>query len=148
MISKNRLEVEHTNSGFVYDSGQEDEIADTLHDQAAVRETSQLILSIILEHALNKFDHGKERFDDVADTFLPIIDLSVTARTRIEACLPAIPFKSANKVYKVLGNLPDKAEELALDRLNRMCVRIQEIYPPGARITIVSDGITYNGMFR
>ena len=68
------------------------------------------------------------------------------ARSRVEACLPAFPFKSTNKVYKVLGTLPDKAEELALERLNSICVRVKEIYIPGARITIISDGITYNGM--
>ena len=47
-------------------------------------------------------------------------------------CLPAFPFKSANKVYKALGFLPDKAEELALARLHNMCKRIEEIYEPGA----------------
>ncbi|PWY83843.1 transferase family protein [Aspergillus sclerotioniger CBS 115572] len=143
MIFKNSSDVEYTNSVLSDGPGSSHDI---LHDDVTVRETSHLILSIILEHALNKFDHGKDRFEGIADTFLPIIDQSVAARTRIEACLPAFPFKSANKVYKVLGTLPDKAEELALDRLNRMCVRIKEVYPPGARITIISDGITYNDL--
>jgi pyoverdine/dityrosine biosynthesis protein Dit1 len=54
--------------------------------------------------------------------------------------------QSANKVYKVLGALPDKAEEIALERLNNMCLRIREIYAPGARCMIVSDGLVYNGL--
>jgi len=54
--------------------------------------------------------------------------------------------RSANKVYKVLGVLPDKAEELALKRLNDMCLRIGTVYAPGARCTIISDGLVYNGL--
>ena len=77
--------------------------------------------------------------------FLSTIDQFVMTGQRVETCLPAFPFKSANKVYKVLGSLPDKAEELALQRLNSMCTRIKQIYKPGARVTIISDGITYNG---
>lgn len=107
--------------------------------------TSRLILDIIFEYALNKFDDSRERLEGGSTRFLSVIDRFVAAGTRVEACLPAFPFKSANRVYKVLGTLPDKAEELALERLNDMCRRIQEVYPPGARVTIISDGITYNG---
>jgi pyoverdine/dityrosine biosynthesis protein Dit1 len=60
-------------------------------------------------------------------------------------CLPAFPFKSANKVEKVLGTLPDKAEELALARLNSMCATIGHFYEPGAQLTVISDGLVYNG---
>lgn len=111
-----------------------------------VRLTSTKILDIIYEHALNKFDDSKERLAAGTANFLAVIDRFVLAGERVEACLPAFPFKSANKVYKVLGSLPDKAEELALQRLNHMCARIKDVYKPGARVTIISDGITYNGM--
>lgn len=110
-----------------------------------VKGVSHLILDIIFEYALNKFDDSKDRLAAGAVNFLSVIDKFVTAGTRVEACLPAFPFKSANQVYKVLGTLPDKAEELALERLNRMCTRIGEVYNPGARVTIISDGTTYNG---
>jgi pyoverdine/dityrosine biosynthesis protein Dit1 len=119
--------------------------ANTAQNREAVREISRLILGIIFEYALNKFDQAKVQCEEVANNFLPIIDRFVAAGTRVEACLPAFPFKSANKVYKVLGSLPDKAEELALDRLNSMCARIRQVYSPGAQVTIISDGITYNG---
>lgn len=108
-------------------------------------QTSRLILDIIFEYALNKFDDSRERLEGGSTRFLAVIAKFVAAGTRVEACLPAFPFKSANRVYKVLGTLPDKAEELALERLDDMCRRIQEVYPPGARVTIISDGITYNG---
>jgi hypothetical protein len=111
------------------------------------RDTSIKILDIIYEHALNKFDDSKERLAAGTSKFLSVIDRFVLADERVETCLPAFPFKSANKVYKVLGSLPDKAEELALQRLNDMCARIKDVYKPGARVTIISDGITYNGMW-
>ncbi|KAL9620748.1 MAG: hypothetical protein Q9160_004761 [Pyrenula sp. 1 TL-2023] len=109
-----------------------------------INEVSHLILDIIFEYALNKFDDSKDRLTAGATNFLSVIDRFVTAGTRVEACLPAFPFKSANQVYKVLGTLPDKAEELALERLNCMCTRIRDVYPPGAKVTIISDGTTYN----
>lgn len=111
-----------------------------------VKQTSRLILDIIFEFALNKFDDSKDRLEGGADKFLSVIGRFVADEKRVEACLPAFPFKSANKVYKVLGVLPDKAEELALERLNTMCERIREIYPPGAQVVIISDGLTYNDL--
>ncbi|KAE8840893.1 hypothetical protein PTNB85_04292 [Pyrenophora teres f. teres] len=107
---------------------------------------SSQILQIIFEYALNKFDDSEHRMAAGTAKFISIIDQFVLARERVETCLPAFPFKSANTVYKVLGSLPDKAEELALDRLNSMCARIKEIYRPGAKVTIISDGITYNDL--
>ncbi|KAJ6284276.1 Pyoverdine/dityrosine biosynthesis protein-domain-containing protein [Bipolaris maydis] len=104
------------------------------------------ILEIMFDHALDKFDDSKERLVAGKQFFLSVINKYVQTGERIEACLPAFPFKSANKVYKVLGSLPDKAEELALERLNNMCVRIKQVYKPGASVTIISDGITYNDL--
>jgi hypothetical protein len=119
--------------------------ADADAESQTQTQTSRLILDIIFEYALNKFDDSRERLEGGSTRFLAVIARFVAAGTRVEACLPAFPFKSANRVYKVLGTLPDKAEELALERLNDMCRRIQDVYPPGARVTIISDGITYNG---
>lgn len=106
---------------------------------------SRLILNIVFDYALNKFDDSKDRLTVDTDKFLSMINHFVTAGRQVEACLSSFPFKSANKVYKVLGTLPDKAEELALERLNYMCIRIQDVYRPGAKVTIVSDGAPYNG---
>ncbi len=60
-------------------------------------------------------------------------------------CLPAFPFKSPNTSTKVLGRLPDKAEEFALAHLNGLCAAIGDVYPPGAKLMIISDGLVYNG---
>lgn len=110
-----------------------------------VTEISSKILDIIFDYALNKFDDTEKRHAAGRPKFLAVIDRFVAADARVDMCLPAFPFKSANKVYKVFGILPDKAEELALQRLDSMCRRIGEVYPPGAQLTIISDGLVYNG---
>lgn len=110
-----------------------------------VKDTASQILDIIFDYAIHKFDDSEERLLAGRAKFLAVMDKFVQTGERVETCLPAFPFKSANKVYKVLGSLPDKAEELALERLNTMCTRIKKVYKPGARVTIISDGITYNG---
>ncbi|KAJ5131931.1 Isocyanide synthase-NRPS hybrid crmA [Penicillium atrosanguineum] len=105
---------------------------------------SQRILDVFLKYALNKFGYAPDHLDGNGEGFLSVIARFVAEGARVQACLPVFPFKSANKVYKVLGSLPDKAEELALDRLNTLCNYIQDFYAPGAEIVIISDGITYN----
>ncbi|KUM56496.1 hypothetical protein ACN42_g10719 [Penicillium freii] len=120
--------------------------ASPLQSTSHIKETSRLILDIFLEYALNKFDYSEDRLEGYEDGFLSVIGRFVSEGACVQACLPAFPFKSANKVYKVLGSLPDKAEELALERLNTLCRRVRGIYPPGASIVIISDGITYNDL--
>lgn len=123
----------------------DDKSSHVSHATREVTETSKEILDIISEYALNKFNDSLERLAAGRPKFLSVIDQFVKAGTQVGMCLPAFPFKSANKVYKVFGILPDKAEELALERLNTMCTRIGDVYPPGAKLTIISDGLVYNG---
>ena len=118
----------------------------TQDDSSTVTEISRKILGVIFEYALNKFDDMSERHAAGAPKFLSIITGFVREGKQLQMCLPAFPFKSANKVYKVLGTLPDKAEELALSRLNSMCTSIGDFYLPGAKLTIISDGLVYNGL--
>lgn len=63
----------------------------------------------------------------------------------IELVIPAFPFKSSNRSKKVLGPLPDEAERLSLLHLNGLCLAIKDAADSDAFLTIVSDGITYNG---
>ncbi|KAH7166366.1 Pyoverdine/dityrosine biosynthesis protein-domain-containing protein [Dactylonectria macrodidyma] len=116
------------------------------HSLQDATETSAKILSIIYEYALNKFDDSVDRLAAGIPKFLAVIDEFVIAGKQVEMCLPAFPFKSANRVYKVFGILPDKAEELAMERLNTMCTRIGQVYEPGAKLTIISDGLVYNDL--
>ncbi|KAK8015442.1 hypothetical protein PG990_008738 [Apiospora arundinis] len=115
-------------------------------DAPAHSRISAEILATIFDYALNKFDDTAHRLAAGTPKFLSVIRAFVMEGEPVDMCLPAFPFKSANKVYKVFGILPDKAEELALERLNTMCARIGEIYPPGAKLLIISDGLVYNDL--
>lgn len=57
----------------------------------------------------------------------------------------AFPAKSPNR-RKVLGPLPDMAEKIAIDFLQACCEHIGHFYPPGARITICSDGHVFGDL--
>ncbi|KZV89799.1 Clavaminate synthase-like protein [Exidia glandulosa HHB12029] len=73
---------------------------------------------------------------------LATVDAFVREASRIALVLPAFPFKSpSNK--KVLGTLPDMAEEIVLRRLEDLCRAIDDVYEPGCLLHIVSDGIVY-----
>lgn len=109
-------------------------------------ETASKILRIIDRYRLRKFHNAPEKADEGALKFLALIYSHVKSGDAVPMCLPAFPFKSPNSLTKVLGRLPDRAEELALAHMNGLCLAIQDVYPPGAKLTIISDGLVYNGM--
>jgi Pyoverdine/dityrosine biosynthesis protein len=77
--------------------------------------------------------------------FLTIIEERIKLGEIIHMVLPAFPFKSPNRVTKVLGALPDKAEEVALIHLEGLCRAVEDVYKGGCILEIVSDGISYSG---
>jgi hypothetical protein len=79
-------------------------------------------------------------------SFTPLVQTHVAADRAIPMVLPAFPMKSNNRMSKVLGSMPDLADELGLARLANLCQDIKAIYLPGAIVVIVTDGICYNGM--
>ncbi|KAI9147743.1 pyoverdine/dityrosine biosynthesis family protein [Paramyrothecium foliicola] len=109
-------------------------------------EMSEKILEIIYQFRLTKGPNSLEKAREGAPKFIADIYNFVKDNKTIRMCLPAFPFKSANKVVKVLGTTPDYAEEIALSRLNSLCSEISEIYEPGATIIIISDGLVYNDL--
>lgn len=70
---------------------------------------------------------------------LPRVLAAVSRREPITFVLPAFPGKSPNP-EKVFGPRPDMAERLALQFLNKLCLRIGQRYEPGARMILCSDG--------
>lgn len=78
-------------------------------------------------------------------SFTPRVQKHIVANEIIPMVLPAFPMKSNNRMDKVLCALPDLGEELGLARLNNLCSDIKAIYPPGAFVVIVTDGLCYNG---
>jgi len=57
--------------------------------------------------------------------------------------IPAFPAKS-NNPRKVVGSLPDLGERLAIEFLQSFCEHVCHVYPPGASITICSDGHVFS----
>ena len=76
---------------------------------------------------------------------LPTVEACLQANRPIHLVLPAFPAKSAN-LKKVTGPLPDFGEELALRFLQQRCDAIAEQYPPGAKLTICSDGRVFSDL--
>ncbi|EKG16670.1 Taurine catabolism dioxygenase TauD/TfdA [Macrophomina phaseolina MS6] len=116
---------------------------------ASKRSTAQIaedVLSIIESYRLKASPFDPKIIPQARETFLPIIQRAVEKNTPISLTLPAFPFKSPNTEDKVLGLLPDKAEEVSLKHLQAFCDNIKDTYAPGAELTIVSDGIVYSDL--
>ncbi|KXT13495.1 hypothetical protein AC579_8633 [Pseudocercospora musae] len=101
------------------------------------------ILAIISRYKLPTRDGATQKSNT---KFIHQISNQISESQPIQMCLPAFPFKSPNTGSKVLGCLPDKAEEFALAHLNGMCAAIAHIYKPGAYLMIISDGLVYNDL--
>jgi len=65
----------------------------------------------------------------------------------VEFMLLGFPCKSPNRVTKVIGVEPDKAEEVAIEQLARFCRRVNTVYPNGAVFNIASDGQIFSEVF-
>ncbi|KAM0513656.1 hypothetical protein ACHAPE_007706 [Trichoderma viride] len=115
----------------------------------AAFDTASKILQAINKYSLKRASDTTAKSDEGALKYLAVIYSYVKANVTIPMALPGFPFKSPNSQPgsgKVLGKLPDKAEELSLAHLNGLCLSIKEVYPPGAQLTIISDGLTYNDL--
>jgi len=88
---------------------------------------------------------AKNPCDQCLALHLPKLRGFIIAGQPIQLLLPAFPAKSPNP-RKVIGALPDMAEELALEFLEGVCRDVGELYPPGARITICSDGRVFSDL--
>lgn len=109
-------------------------------------ETSSKVLQIICRYRLHTHRRdGSGAPEPLSTNFLAQVYAKVQSNQPILMCLPAFPFKSPNTRTKVLGRLPDKAEEFALAHLDGLCAAIKHEYAPGAQLMIISDGLVYNG---
>lgn len=117
----------------------------TAIDRVAL-ETSSKILDIIGRYRLKKDKSTCSQADGSILKFIALVYTHVKAGNPVPLSLPAFPFKSPNSTFKTLGKLPDKGEEIALAHLNGLCNAIGDVYAPGAKLSIISDGLVYNGM--
>ncbi|MEU4746117.1 isocyanide synthase family protein [Actinosynnema sp. NPDC023658] len=108
------------------------------------------VLDLMMAHQRLLIDPDSPHDDRCAhcrDTQRGRIEVHVRAGRAIPMLLPAFPAKSPNP-DKVLGHLPDLAEELSIAFLETLCARIREVYPPGAQLIICSDGRVFNDLVR
>ncbi|KAJ5455014.1 Pyoverdine biosynthesis [Penicillium desertorum] len=116
-----------------------------LFDSITLRKTWE-ILDVIHRYRMPPPPTTVDRSDEGTLRFLSIIYTQVRSSSEIQMVLPAFPFKSPNRKGKTLGPLPDKGEELGMAYLNGLCAAISDIYDPGAKLTIASDGLVYNDL--
>src|SRR5262249_29978333 len=127
-----------------------DEIAAPLVDpppDPAHAALSRKILEQLFQHRrLHVADSCAERpCEQCLALHLPKVLRFISDDQPIHFLLPAFPAKSPSP-KKVLGHLPDMAEELALQFLEQVCGEVRQLYSPGARITICSDGRVFSDL--
>lgn len=102
------------------------------------------IVAILKEHKRAELCHHEEYHDCLVPHVNKLAKL-IAKNEILHFVLPAFPAKSPNST-KTYGFLPDLGEHLALCFLNQLCCSIKNIYPPGAEITICSDGRVFNDL--
>ena len=109
-----------------------------------VKEISEDVVGVLERYRLPHHSDVSQAWG-AKSKFLVQVEQRVAESEAVCMVLPAFPFKSPNKKTKVLGDLPDKGEEVALQHLDGLCRAIEDVYPGGAKLYIVSDGLMYNG---
>lgn len=118
-------------------------------DEALARQILELIFAkrrLIPDESVAEID-AEPDFAREAEPHLSKIRRAMARAEPIHLILPGFPAKSPNR-QKTLGPLPDLAEKFALHNLYKLCHRIDEIYPPGTRFTICSDGRVFSDLVR
>ena len=111
-----------------------------------VTRTARSVMEIVLRYQ-RKSKGANECAADPCEKCLTAyaapVERLVAAGEPLRFVLPAFPGKSPNSA-KVLGFLPDTAERLALEFLDRLTVRIREVFEPGAEVLVCSDGRVFS----
>ncbi len=118
-------------------------------ESRAVREKTDEILRILAPHRRLLADVGTCAAEPCADCWAihrPKVERAVATESPLHFILPAFPAKSPNTDTKVLGKLPDMAEEQSLRYLQTLCEDFRKVWEPGARVTICSDGRVFSDL--
>ncbi len=118
-------------------------------DEPRARRIARLILERLFERRRlhDSEESATGDFDAEAGPHLGKILAAVERNEPLHMILPGFPAKSPNR-SKTLGPLPDLADKHGLDNLHMLCGKIGSVYPPGARITICSDGHVFSDLVR
>ncbi|MCL1126498.1 isocyanide synthase family protein [Shewanella surugensis] len=114
------------------------EIAVIENDNAAIEAgILDLLQSYLVRHQDDQFIHqGREFARQQIQHFM-------AQNKPLDFILPGFPCKSPNVVDKSFSMMPDYGEVLAIERLDAFCFALNDLYPHGSRVTILSDGTTF-----
>ena len=118
------------------------------NDDGELRERGQAVLFRLMRHRrLHDAAAGcaAEPCPQCLALHLPRVMYFLRGDRPLHLLLPAFPAKSPSR-KKTLGPLPDRAEEIALRYLEEVCRELQELHPPGAQLTICSDGHVFSDL--
>src|SRR6478609_1623629 len=74
------------------------------------------------------------------------IESFIDSNSEIKFVMLGYPMKSANDRDKVIGKLPDLAEEVSLKHFGEFNRLVKEIHPLGVNVSILSDGYVFNDL--
>lgn len=74
------------------------------------------------------------------------IDSFISQGSQIKFVMLGYPMKSANDRDKVVGKLPDMAEEVSLMNLADFNTQVKKVYEPGVEVNIANDGYVFNDL--
>src|SRR3989338_4296359 len=121
---------------------------DESSDRRTVRQTGNVLEDIVGLVTSNRHRRGPRRFFEANQEYYEDgINNAMQNERPIEFVLPSFPVKCFNPL-KVRRRTPDLAEIGCLSRLYSLCRDLGQIYEPGARIILVTDGLVYAPIFR
>jgi pyoverdine/dityrosine biosynthesis protein Dit1 len=105
----------------------------------------QKVVEVFKRFCLHSSNDGHQQEGSVFDSLPEKLKVNFAANQPITMVLPAFPWKNPNQ-DKVLGVGADLGDEFGLAKLNHLCDEISKVYPYGARLILICDGLVYNGM--
>lgn len=110
-------------------------------------------MQTITNSILSKFDLFRQpatnidQYESVGKVLLSQrIDEMVLMGKPIRFAMLGFPFKSTNLRDKVLSQYPDLGEQLTLKHFAEMNQAISEVYAPGMKLSVLSDGYIFNDL--
>lgn len=114
-------------------------------EKPPIRQLAAEILGLVMRYRRvpGEGDACAPHCEACAEPHLARVQAAIERQEPVGFVLPAFPGKSPNPA-KVLGTRPDMAERQSLAFLNSLCRQIRQVYAPGARIVLCSDGRVFN----
>lgn len=114
----------------------------------AAKNLEEAILDVFLS---SHYRRGKREYIEAEphrSNILEKIKGRIRTAQSIEVVLPSLPCKDKNPLRtSAPGDFVDLGEAACLARMYEICKIIEAIYPPGCKVTFLTDGIIYSDLF-